>query len=250
METAMSQRKIQILVSPQSEWDGFLKEFFEETSAAVHVSTDALQASRDFDRLHPDVIFYTPEFLAQSLVQKWKAHRSLSPHCRFFQLGPKNKTGFEDFKPDALFAAEINLIDFQREIVKYLPFPDTLHVLITDDEEEIGTMIRDYLSYHSAPAFRVDYCENGARALEYLKHTRPDVMVMDVKMPVMDGIEVYRTMKETGQDIPVIIFFDAVFGDEIEKLQAIGSPAIIEKGGRQSEMPALLALIKKKAFFG
>ena len=244
------QKRIQIVLPPQSEWAAFLQEFFEETSAEIHLSPDVLQASRDFDRLHPDVIFYTPELLTQALVQKWKVHRSVSPLCRFFQLGLAAKAGFEEFKPDAFFPAEINLIDFQREIVKYLPFPETLNLLITDDEEEIGAMIRDYLSYHSVPAFRVNYCENGARALEYLKQTRPDVMVMDVKMPVMDGIEVYRTMKETGQDIPVIIFFDAVFGDEIEKLQAIGSPAIIEKGGRQSEMPALLALIKKKAFFG
>ncbi len=244
------QKQIQIVLPAQSEWGGFLREFFEETSAAVHVSTDALQASRDFDRLRPDVVFYTPEFLAQSLVQKWKAHCALSPNSRFFQLGAKSKTGSEDFKPDALFPAEINLIDFQREIVKYLPYPETLSVLITDDEEEIGAMIRDYLSYHSAPAFQVDYRANGVQALEYLKNKHPDVLVMDVKMPGMGGIEVYRTLKETGLDVPVIIFFDAVFGDEIEKLQAIGSPAIIEKGGRQSAMPGLLALIKKKAFFG
>lgn len=244
------QKRIQIALPPLSEWGAFLREFFEETSAAVHLSSDILQVSRDFDRLHPDVVFYTPDFLTQALMQKWRAHRSLSPQCRFFQLGPTAKDAAEDFKPDAVFSVEINLIDFQREIVKYLPFPETLHVLVTDDEEEIGAMIRDYLSYQSVPAFRVEYRENGARALEYLKQTRPDVMVMDVKMPVMGGIEVYRTLKETGQDVPVIIFFDAVFGDEMEKLQAIGSPAIIEKGGRQSEMPALLALIKKKAFFG
>jgi len=243
-------RRIQIARPPLSEWESFLLEFFEETSAETHFSSDILQASRDFDRLHPDVIFYTPEFLTQSLIQKWKAHRTLSARSRFFQLGTPARPGSEEFKPDAVFPSDINLIDFQRDIVKYLPFPETLHVLITDDEAEIGAMIRDYLSYHSAPAFRVDYCENGARALEFLKQTCPDVLVMDVKMPVMGGIEVYRTLKETGQTIPVIIFFDAVFGDEIEKLQAIGSPAIIEKGGRQSEMPALLALIKKKAFFG
>lgn len=111
-------------------------------------------------------------------------------------------------------------------------------------------MIRDYLSYHAVPAFRVDYCENGAIALEYLEKNNPDILVMDVKMPVMGGIEVYRLLQEAGSELPVIIFFDAVFGDEVEKIQKLGHPAIIEKGGRQSEMPALLALIKKKVFFG
>lgn len=243
-------RRVQIALTAQSEWEGFLREFFEETSAEVCVSSDVIHASRDFDRLRPDVVFYSSEFLTQSLAQKWSAHRSLSPQCRFFQMGAPAKIGPENIRPDAVFSEEISLIDFQREIVKYLPFPESLHVLITDDEAEIGMMIRDYLSYHTAPAFRVDYRENGAQALEFLKHTQPDVLVMDVKMPVMGGIELYRTLKATGSNVPVIIFFDAVFGDEIEKLQTIGRPAIIEKGGRQSEMPALLALIQKKAFFG
>lgn len=243
-------KRVQIALPPLSEWEEFLKEFFAETPVEIHVSRDIVQTSRDFDRLRPDVLFYTPEFLTLSLVQKWKAHRALAPQCRFFQLGDTGKSKAEEFKPEAIFLAGIHLLDFQGEIAKHLPFAENIHVLVTDDEKEIGIMIRDYLSYHAVPAFRVDYCENGAIALEYLEKNNPDILVMDVKMPVMGGIEVYRLLQEAGSELPVIIFFDAVFGDEVEKIQKLGHPAIIEKGGRQSEMPALLALIKKKVFFG
>ncbi len=244
------QRRVQIAASAASEWPGFLQEFFDDTAVRPAFAPDALSAARDFDRLHPEIVFCQPDFLTQALIQKWKVRRAVEPFLRIYQLGAGGPQQVEEFKPDAEFASGLSLGDFQRELIKTLPYPETLHVLITDDEVEIGNMIRDFLALSSQPSFHVDYVCNGAQTLEFLKKARPDVLVLDVKMPVMTGIEVYSALKNTRQDYPVIIFFDAVFGDEIEKLHAIGRPAIIEKGGRQSEMPALLSLIKKKAFFG
>lgn len=241
-------RRVQIAAGPQSDWQDFLQEFFDDTAVSLTFSPDAVSASRDFDRQHPQIVFYEPEFLTLAMVQKWKAARAVDAALRMVQLGEGSR--LEEFKPDASFCAGTSLGDFQRELVKILLLPESLHVLITDDEPEIGAMIRDFLSTVTHPRFQVDYVDNGAKTLEYLKKNEPDVLVLDVKMPVMTGIEVYRHLETAGRRFPVIVFFDAVFGDEIEKLHAIGRPAILEKGSRQSEMPALLSLIKKKAFFG
>ena len=246
----MASRKVHILSSPQSEWTELLQEFFEETSAEVQPFSDPLAAAREFDRQKPDLVFYEAGLLSLPLLQKWKAFQVAHPRFRVYQLGAAGPGRPEALRPDACFSAGLALAEFQRELVKTLPFPEALHLLIVDDEQAIGDMIRDFLANQTAPSFRIDYVQNGAQALAFLRKTWPDVLVLDVKMPLVGGIEVFRTLKTQERSLPVIVFFDAVFGDEIEKLHAIGRPAIIEKGSRQSEMPALLSLIKKMAFFG
>ncbi len=245
----MSQKKVQILAGPQSEWPGFFQEFFEDTAAKTEVISDSITAAREFDRDQPALVFYESGFSTLSLFQKWKAFRTLNPGFRAYQLGD-SPMGNAPFSPDACFPSGLVLGEFQRALVKTLPFPETLHVLVTDDEPAIGQMICDFLAQQSRPSFRTDYVQNGAQALQFLGKSWPDVLVLDVKMPLVGGIEVFRALKTHERPLPVIVFFDAVFGDEIEKLHEIGHPAIIEKGSRQSEMPALLSLIKKMAFFG
>lgn len=48
----------------------------------------------------------------------------------------------------------------------------------------------------------------------------------------------------------MIIFFDAISGEEIKEINSIGNPAIVDKGSHQSSMPQMAALIKKLAYFG
>jgi len=187
--------------------------------------------------------------LTLAITQKWKARTAADPNFRIYQMGSSVNALNDSLTPNAVFEHDVSLSHLQNGLVKTLPYPETLTVLVVDDENEIGQMICEYLSCQSAPSFKTAYCENGSLAISYLKKTTPDVLVMDVKMPVMTGIEAYAIICRTWPRLPVIIFFDAVFGDEIEKLQEIGRPAMIEKGGRQSEMPQLLATIKKKAFF-
>ena len=68
-------------------------------------------------------------------------------------------------------------------------------------------------------------------------------------MPLLDGREVYREMRKKNINVPTIVFFDAVFGDELAEMRRYGKPAVIEKGAPQSALPELLELVKKMWFF-
>jgi two-component system response regulator MprA len=46
---------------------------------------------------------------------------------------------------------------------------------------------------------------NGQEALSQIEETRPDLIVLDLQMPVMDGETFYRTIRETGLDVPVVV---------------------------------------------
>ena len=77
-------------------------------------------------------------------------------------------------------------------------------ILVVDDEEEIRTVMRLTLTI---AGYEVREAENGERALDSLEKNLPDLILLDVLMPGMDGFEVCRRVRansETAQ-IPVLI---------------------------------------------
>lgn len=78
---------------------------------------------------------------------------------------------------------------------------DMSYILVIDDEEPIRNALREILEYEK---FKVLEAENGIIGLELLKKNKVDVVLCDIKMPQMDGIEVLEKIQETS-DIPVVM---------------------------------------------
>jgi two-component system, OmpR family, alkaline phosphatase synthesis response regulator PhoP len=77
-------------------------------------------------------------------------------------------------------------------------------ILVVDDEPDI----LEFLSYNlEKEGFLVETAENGKQALEKAKKNQPDIVLLDVMMPEMDGIETCRTMREMPQFEHTIIAF-------------------------------------------
>ena len=68
-------------------------------------------------------------------------------------------------------------------------------LLVVDDEESLRTILRDELSHRD---FIVKDAENGAMALEILRNERHDIVLLDVRMPEMDGLEVLRVIRKNN----------------------------------------------------
>ena len=79
---------------------------------------------------------------------------------------------------------------------------DTLRVLIVDDEDDFRETIVKRLNARKIQAMGAN---SGVKALEVLKENDFDVMVLDVKMPDMDGIETLRHVKAMKPEIEVIM---------------------------------------------
>ena len=74
-------------------------------------------------------------------------------------------------------------------------------VLIVDDEPAIVRLIRDYLE---RAGFDVMTASNGEDALQVFARSRPDLVILDLTLPHMDGLDVARAMRRAG-DVPIIM---------------------------------------------
>ena len=77
-------------------------------------------------------------------------------------------------------------------------------ILLVDDEIEVCRVIRDYLEINN---FKVYEAHHGAEALEFLKKIKPNLIILDVLMPVMDGFGLLKKLKNNRayMGIPVIM---------------------------------------------
>ncbi|MBC8509489.1 MAG: response regulator [Chloroflexi bacterium] len=83
-------------------------------------------------------------------------------------------------------------------------------ILVVDDEPANLGVLFEYLQ---DAGFKVLVAENGRSALERVERTQPDIILLDVKMPDIDGFEVYRLMRERGKTDRTTVIFLSVMSE-------------------------------------
>ncbi len=94
-----------------------------------------------------------------------------------------------------------------------------MRLLIADDDSAIRAMIRHFLEAYEI----VGEAANGAEAVEAAERLQPDIILLDISMPVMSGFVAARRLKETMPYLPIIFlthYADPAFIDEAFRLGA------------------------------
>lgn len=89
-------------------------------------------------------------------------------------------------------------------------------VLVIDDEVEVRNILTDFLGRKN---YEVITAEDGPRGLDQLDAFRPDLVLLDVRMPGMDGIEVLREIKKRRPGTCVLMI--TAWGDQTSANEAI-----------------------------
>ena len=76
------------------------------------------------------------------------------------------------------------------------------HVLVADDEKNGRRMLEILLTKLGC---EVSVAVDGAEALDIIRSTSVNLLITDLKMPKMDGLELLSTLRQEGYDIPVIV---------------------------------------------
>jgi two-component system, OmpR family, response regulator MprA len=121
------------------------------------------------------------------------------------------------------------------------------HVLVVDDDKAVRESLRRSLEFNG---YAVSLAADGAEALAGIGGVAngmgPDVVVMDVMMPRLDGIETTKALRKAGNDVPVLVLTarDAV-GDRVEGLDAGADDYLTKPFALQELLARLRALLRR-----
>ncbi len=113
-----------------------------------------------------------------------------------------------------------------------------LKILVVDDNEELLKLYSIFLR-----RYNVITATNGQEGVELYKKEKPDIVIMDIKMPVMDGVEATRKIKEIDKNAKIIgatAYHDKYVNDMLEA----GALTVLKKPFKYRE---LLDIIQKYA---
>lgn len=102
-----------------------------------------------------------------------------------------------------------------------------IRVLLVDDERDFIEPIAFWLK---SKGYEVTMASNGAEAMANLRLQPPDIVFLDINMPVMDGLEALKNIRDFNKDLPVIMV-TAAYGSEekISRAKALGISGFFAK---------------------
>ena len=92
-----------------------------------------------------------------------------------------------------------------------------LRILLVDDEPLVLIGLQGMLEWEKLGYTVCGTARNGKLALELIEREKPDIVIADVKMPVMDGYAATCKIRELSSDIPVLALSAFAFDEEKEK---------------------------------
>ena len=115
---------------------------------------------------------------------------------------------------------------------------DRVAVLVVDDEESVRTFLGEFLS---SAGYQVRLAAGGAQALDMLGGGSFDVVLMDVMMPEMSGLEVLQRYRERGGSAPVIVLSALSGADDAMRAMKLGATDYLSKPFDNDELEAAVA---------
>jgi len=128
---------------------------------------------------------------------------------------------------------------FREDCLNY--YSRMRRILIVDDEESIRYLYKEELEEEG---FVVEVAKNGEEALEKLPFFMPDLITLDIKMPVMDGIETLKRIREIDREIPIILC--SAYGEYESDMSTWAADAYVVKCADLTELKEVTTLFLEK----
>jgi len=115
-------------------------------------------------------------------------------------------------------------------------------ILVVDDEKNIVQLARLYLDKEG---YRVEAAYDGAQALEKAKAVRPDLVILDIMMPELDGLSVCRELRKNS-NVPIIIL--TARGDDVDRIVGLelGADDYVTKPFNPRELVARVKAVLRR----
>lgn len=118
-----------------------------------------------------------------------------------------------------------------------------INVLYVEDEKSLALIVRESLEEHG---FQVKHRENGQEALCALKAEKPDVIVLDVMMPIMDGFTAAELIRKLDPHVPILFLTALTQTEDVVKGFHLGANDYIRKPFRIEELIVRIEALLKR----
>jgi DNA-binding response OmpR family regulator len=116
-------------------------------------------------------------------------------------------------------------------------------ILVVDDKARLRAMVKDYLE---AQGFRVLTAESGSKALWVARNDRPDLILLDIMMPEMDGYEFIRTYRKESATPVILVTAKIEETDKVIGLE-LGADDYVTKPFGMAELVARIRAVLRRA---
>jgi len=117
-------------------------------------------------------------------------------------------------------------------------------VLIVEDDDAFATTLEELLQADR----RISICgraRDGREALELVEELRPDLVLMDIVLPVMDGVEATREIVERRPDLPVVALTGLEYEERALEVRDAGAIEFLRKGRLDADLAeSVVAIVR------
>ncbi|MDH3740587.1 MAG: response regulator [Hyphomicrobiales bacterium] len=206
-----------------------LAELFDMEGHDVQVAysgESAIQAYRDGDF---DIAFMDIMMPGKNGVESFFEIRKLRPDAKVYMM-----TGFsvEQLVQQAIENGAMGVLSKPLDLQKVVAVVDEVKpegvVLIAEDDPNFGPQLADMISQGG---YACKLAADGQEALDCMSSDNIDILILDLKLPVIDGIEVYTQLKGSDRTVPTIIITgqDDEHADTLQAIKDVKVTGILNK---------------------
>ena len=206
-----------------------LAELFELEGHEVTVAYCGDEAVQSYQNTDFDVAFMDIMMPGMNGVESFFEIRKLKPDARVYMM-----TGYsvEQLVQQAVDNGAMGVLGKPIEPKQVLAMLDEVKpsgvVLIAEDDPDFGPQLHEVIEMSG---YRCRLARNGADALAYASQSPVDVLILDLNLPVIDGIEVYSKLQKSEKPIPTIIITGhaSEHGEALDAMDDITITGILNK---------------------
>lgn len=212
-------RPLQIfIVDDNQDFAESLADILELDGHQVELAFDGETAVEKFREQSFDITFMDVKLPGMNGVESFFEIRKINPRARVIMM-----TGYsvEQLLNQAVEYGAVDILYKPLEMPKVFDLleriqPDGI-VLLTDDDQDFVDSLKDFLTDYD---YVVLVAQTGQEAVDRILANHIDILILDLKLPVLSGLEVYLTLKKQHCVVPTIIVtaYAVEEADEIDKL--------------------------------
>lgn len=108
----------------------------------------------------------------------------------------------------------------------FMAVQGTNHILVVDDESDVRNLLRKFLTRRG---YEVLTAGDGEAAIEAIRENRPDIVLLDIRLPKMDGLSVLQRLRDESDDVAVITMSGNADEDTARRSLELGAADFITK---------------------